>query len=392
MAFLPVLTRGRGIAGRPDGSSAPGRMDRWTPGRTPLKHWSTSDRAKTWDATRAAGGIRAGAFGRSRIRSGIAPALTHLGHEPRHAASGFFPRAAFGLPIVFQFKDSRRGDPRGKGGKSLTLAPTDTVDARQRPVRRDRMASPVILRPYFDGTAYRPLALLLPGWEQQVTVSVDLDSDRIGHAWPKDTGEQKKQAALIPPMHDRGADALTAFMHYFKHSRPRTPRTRRPGSGRTLMPRFLLALSLGPVQSLIADARRTRDLWGGSWLLSEAARAAARKLHELHPGCLVFPCPANPDDELQPRDEPRRPGCPARDRARGGAASRRRHATKACAARDRQHREHPACRRGARRRRDGPRSMRRGQACRGVARGGTLRTGAATGWQPAARRGLARTD
>ena len=71
------------------------------------------------------------------------------------------------------------------------------------------------------------------------------------------------------------------------------------------MPRFLLALSLGPVQSLIADARRTRDLWGGSWLLSEAARAAARKLHELHPDCLIFPCPANPDDELQPRDEPR---------------------------------------------------------------------------------------
>ncbi|MCY3843814.1 MAG: type III-B CRISPR-associated protein Cas10/Cmr2 [Acidobacteria bacterium] len=71
------------------------------------------------------------------------------------------------------------------------------------------------------------------------------------------------------------------------------------------MPRFLLALSLGPVQSLIADAHRTRDLWGGSWLLSEAARAAARKLHELHPGCLVFPCPANLDDELKPQDVPR---------------------------------------------------------------------------------------
>ncbi|MDE2906621.1 MAG: type III-B CRISPR-associated protein Cas10/Cmr2, partial [Acidobacteriota bacterium] len=86
------------------------------------------------------------------------------------------------------------------------------------------------------------------------------------------------------------------------------------------MPRFLVALSLGPVQSLIADARRTRDLWGGSWLLSEAARAAARKLHELHPGCLVFPCPANPDDELQPqdvaRDQDTRPGTGA-ERHRG---------------------------------------------------------------------------
>ena len=128
-----------------------------------------------------------------------------------------YKRQAFGLPIVFQFKDSNRGDPRGPGGKSLTLEPTDTVDERQRPVRRDRMASPVILRPYFDGTQYRPLALLLPGWEQRVSVSVNLDSDRVGPAWPKNSSEQEKQAALVPPMQGRGADALTAFLHYFEH-------------------------------------------------------------------------------------------------------------------------------------------------------------------------------
>ena len=71
------------------------------------------------------------------------------------------------------------------------------------------------------------------------------------------------------------------------------------------MPRFLITLSLGPVQSLIADARRTRDLWCGSWLLSEAARAAARTLHERHSGCLIFPCPDNPDEELTPQRAPR---------------------------------------------------------------------------------------
>ena len=69
------------------------------------------------------------------------------------------------------------------------------------------------------------------------------------------------------------------------------------------MPRFLVTLSLGPVQSLIADARRTRDLWCGSWLLSEAARAAARVLHQRHPGCLIFPCPDDPDQDLEPHDE-----------------------------------------------------------------------------------------
>jgi CRISPR-associated protein Cmr2 len=70
------------------------------------------------------------------------------------------------------------------------------------------------------------------------------------------------------------------------------------------MPAYLLTLSLGPVQSLIGAARRTRDLWCGSWLLSEAARAAARVLHEAQPGCLIFPCPDNPDVDLAPCDGP----------------------------------------------------------------------------------------
>ncbi len=70
------------------------------------------------------------------------------------------------------------------------------------------------------------------------------------------------------------------------------------------MPRYLVTLSIGPVQSLIGAARRTRDLWCGSWLLSEASRAAALSLHQDHPGCLIFPCPHNPADDLRPQDQP----------------------------------------------------------------------------------------
>ena len=216
MAFRPVS--------REDVESRGGRMELRVRPNEPLDAWKNAIGALEYfrqgeDEGRNPG--RGRHPGRSRWPE--PDTIRHLtgdharGHEPKHAASRFFPRAAFGLPIVFQFKDSKRGDPRGQGGKGLTLAPTDTVDERQRPVRRDRMASPVVLRPYFDGTKYRPLALLLPGWEQHVSVSVDLDSKRVGPAWPKNIGEQKKQAALIPPMHDRGADALTAFMHYFKH-------------------------------------------------------------------------------------------------------------------------------------------------------------------------------
>ncbi len=143
------------------------------------------------------------------------------GHEPKPAVDGLYPRAAFGLPIVFQFKDKNQGDPKGPKGKGLTLDPTG----------RDRMASPLILRPYFDGTRYRPLALLLPGWEERISVSVDLDSEHVGPAWPEDSDEREERAASVAPMRGRGADALTAFMHYFEH-RGRDEHHGRGGHGR----------------------------------------------------------------------------------------------------------------------------------------------------------------
>ncbi len=50
----------------------------------------------------------------------------------------------------------------------------------------------------------------------------------------------------------------------------------------------LLAMTVGPVQELIAAARRTRDLWLGSHLLSEISRAVAQSA-ETEGGSLIFP-------------------------------------------------------------------------------------------------------
>lgn len=51
----------------------------------------------------------------------------------------------------------------------------------------------------------------------------------------------------------------------------------------------LLIYSIGPVQDFIRTARKGRDLWFGSWLLSELARAGAQAILRL-PGCaLVTP-------------------------------------------------------------------------------------------------------
>ncbi len=46
---------------------------------------------------------------------------------------------------------------------------------------------------------------------------------------------------------------------------------------------YLVGMMFGPVQGFIAAARRTRDLWFGSWLLSEVSKAGAKGLLDLMP-------------------------------------------------------------------------------------------------------------
>lgn len=63
----------------------------------------------------------------------------------------------------------------------------------------------------------------------------------------------------------------------------------------------LLLIAIGPVQDFIASARRTRDLWFGSWLLSELAKAAAKSIYEKEgKAALIFPYPTDPAQDLKP--------------------------------------------------------------------------------------------
>jgi CRISPR-associated protein Cmr2 len=64
--------------------------------------------------------------------------------------------------------------------------------------------------------------------------------------------------------------------------------------------KYLLTISIGPVQDFITTARRSRDLWFGSWLLSEISRAAAKKIaDDCGRDSLVFPAVRN-DEDLNP--------------------------------------------------------------------------------------------
>jgi len=64
------------------------------------------------------------------------------------------------------------------------------------------------------------------------------------------------------------------------------------------MTSHLLLFTIGPVQDFIAQARRTRDLWYGSHLLSELSRAAARSLADAG-ALLVFPALPRGHGELE---------------------------------------------------------------------------------------------
>ena len=64
------------------------------------------------------------------------------------------------------------------------------------------------------------------------------------------------------------------------------------------MTTFLLQINIGPIQDFILQARRTRDLWFGSHLLSELSRCVARTL-ATHSGVqLIFPALDQTNPEL----------------------------------------------------------------------------------------------
>ncbi|MDP2361405.1 MAG: type III-B CRISPR module RAMP protein Cmr1 [bacterium] len=126
------------------------------------------------------------------------------GHKPVYRADNWFPRAAFGLPIIFHFKDADAGDPHNS-----TL----------HPVMADRMASPLVIRPYWNGSDWLAAALLMPIEEpDQLILAVD-DAQHAVKTWPVDPREQMVICDSFEPMSsyadDGVSDPLSVFLAYF---------------------------------------------------------------------------------------------------------------------------------------------------------------------------------
>lgn len=127
----------------------------------------------------------------------------HSDPWPYAAPLGVFPRAVFGMPIIFHFQGG--GDP---------------ADTQLVPEGRTRMASPVLLRPIRKGQAWQAACIVLAdSGRANLRVELKRGNQMIG---PVQWKPSKEQADAI----SRGAKALgfgegrtmahNAFVHFFQ--------------------------------------------------------------------------------------------------------------------------------------------------------------------------------
>lgn len=139
---------------------------------------------------------------------------------PEHPAGDVFPRAYFGMPIIFHFQ-GEHGDQQADPG-----------DMSLQPARWDRMASPLILKALALGEdEYAPCALLLPadrveGLALTLANTGSARNPRLpltltaGGWWPEGTAAALALAQDIAPMQNRQqGNPLLAFLDYFEKGR-----------------------------------------------------------------------------------------------------------------------------------------------------------------------------
>lgn len=137
-------------------------------------------------------------------------------HEPQSWMPLGFPRAEFGLPIVFHFKDENQGDP-----PQTCLYPY--VDAE----KKDRMASPLILKPLAlqNGSAVPVIVSLLAPQVSEVELWADAangDCLTPNHSVPVRSSAFTDQTYHNSPFAELTAQgsALEAFLNFAR--RPST--------------------------------------------------------------------------------------------------------------------------------------------------------------------------
>lgn len=129
-------------------------------------------------------------------------------HSERKTQGNYFPRAAFGLPIIFKFKDggfSKNNDP------DVTTLKVNYKISENQMLEFERLSSPLILRPYINEKgSWNSLALLLPEkLKNDSRLQLVLDDIEVDF-WDKSCAKEIK-----PLEENRSTDPMQAFLTYF---------------------------------------------------------------------------------------------------------------------------------------------------------------------------------
>lgn len=217
--------------------------------------------------------------------------------DPKMPANAF-PRAELGMPIVFHFKDSdERGDHNREPGDTQ-LVPVVNGKAA------NRMSSPIILKamPTLNGFVALVLPLKVPRLEE-VTLTHSrgsaLPTFKKNHVRDASFAKYEKSPLAntlgsAPENHGSAFMAVinhAAIKHEFKVAQFGEFALMSTTHSQSQRSQKLLAMAIGPVQDFIKAARKTRDLWFGSQLLSDISRKVAIAVAEAcgGPECLIFP-------------------------------------------------------------------------------------------------------
>ena len=138
-------------------------------------------------------------------------------HAPEHPAGNVFPRAAFGLPIITHFKQERdwaRQDPQ-----DTTLKPIPGGSGKP----AERMASPLILRPYHNGRGWQAGVLCLD-LDHVQNMGLALEGRFRGAPQQMRPGQWHAgtKADQVQPLQG-AADAIQGFLAYFAEQTSRAP-------------------------------------------------------------------------------------------------------------------------------------------------------------------------
>jgi CRISPR-associated protein Cmr1 len=132
------------------------------------------------------------------------------GHDPIHPAKQSFPRAAFGLPIIFDFVNDA---PPEKTELIPVLSDDDSNNAR--------MSSPLVLKAMKINNSYKAVALRMPCFHlESLSIRLKNASNSNNRNLPADFTNgswwSPVKAKNVKPINDQnGTDALSAFMNYF---------------------------------------------------------------------------------------------------------------------------------------------------------------------------------